>query len=120
MTESILNSTKKVLGLGAEYDVFDPDIIMHINTSLSTLNQLGIGPAQGFRIDDDTTEWVSLLGGDDRLNDVKSYVCLRVRLLFDPPPTGHANQAIKEQIKEFEWRLNVKREDNEWTEPPPK
>lgn len=120
MTESILDSVKKVVGLTDAYDVFDPDIIMYINTALSTLNQLGIGPAQGFRIDDNTTEWITFLGGDDRLNDAKTYVHLRVRMLFDPPGTAHAATAIDQQIQELAWRLNVKREDDQWTEPPPK
>lgn len=117
MPDSILDGTKQSLGLESDYDVFDRDIIMFINAAFSTLNQLGLGPAQGFRINDASTEWVAYLEGDDRFNDVQTYVYLRVRLLFDPPQTGHANAAIQQQIDELTWRLNVRREDEEWKEP---
>lgn len=110
MTDSILDSTKKALQLGAEYDPFDPDIIMHINTVFSTLTQLGIGPDEGFMIESDFETWDTILGGDIRLNFVKTYVYLRVRLLFDPPSTSYHINAITEQIKEFEWRISEHRE----------
>ena len=105
--DSILNSTKKILGLSEEYDVFDLDVITHINSVFSTLEQLGVGPAGGFMIEGDTETWASFFGPDPRLNAVKSYVYLRVRLLFDPPATSFAVSAMQEQIKELEWRLNV-------------
>lgn len=114
---SILDSTKKALGIAADYDVFDPDILMHINAVFTTLEQLGIGPVEGFAIEDDSVTWDQYLGADLRLNSVKSYVCLRVRLLFDPPATSFAINAIQEQIKELEWRLNVKREEEDWIDP---
>jgi hypothetical protein len=117
LSESILVSIKHAVGIPDDYDVFDPDVIMHINTAFATLNQLGIGPAQGFRIEDESATWDSVLNGDDRFNDAKSYVFLRVRMLFDPPSTSFLLEAMKEQIKEFEWRLNVKREEEEWTPP---
>lgn len=119
MVDSILNTTKKALNLPADYDAFDADIVMHINSVFSTLNQLGIGPQEGFRIDDDSTEWSALLNGDDRLNNVKSYVYLRVRMLFDPPGTSFHLEAVKQQITELEWRINAQREDEQWTEPAP-
>lgn len=119
MSDSILESTKKVLNLSADYDVFDQDIIMHINSALGTLNQLGIGPSQGFMIEDDSATWVAFLEGDLRLNPVKTYVYLRVRLLFDPPGTSFAITAFENQIKELEWRLNTQRESDKWVSPAP-
>jgi hypothetical protein len=114
---SILDSVKKSLNLADDYTAFDQDIIMHINSVFSTLNQLGVGPVEGFMIEDKTTTWDAFLGSDPRLNHIKSYVYLRVRLLFDPPTTGFTTEAMKEQIKELEWRINVQREDTEWTDP---
>jgi hypothetical protein len=99
LSESILVSIKHAVGIPDDYDVFDPDVIMHINTAFATLNQLGIGPAQGFRIEDESATWDSVLNGDDRFNDAKSYVFLRVRMLFDPPSTSFLLEAMKEQIK---------------------
>ncbi len=107
MTDSILNSTKKNLGLAADYTAFDPDITMHINGVLSTLNQLGIGPANGFSIEDADDLWVTFLGGEPRLNSVKTYVYLRVKLLFDPPTTSYLIEALNKQVAELEWRLTV-------------
>lgn len=117
MEPSILKSTKKVLNLADDYDVFDQDIIMHINTALSTLNQLGVGPDEGFMIEDDSATWEAFLGTDPRLNHVKTYVYLRVRMLFDPPTTGHHVTAMEKQVLELEWRLNVQREEVKWTDP---
>lgn len=111
MSGSILDDTKKVLGLDKDYDAFDTDVIMHINTAFSTLTQLGIGPVMGFMIEDDQKTWAEIIGDEDHnLSAVKSYVYLRVRLLFDPPSTSYHLTAIKDQIKELEWRLNVHRE----------
>lgn len=115
--ESILDSTKKALGVGADYDVFDPDIIMHINSVFSTLNQLGIGPEDGFMIEDDEATWDTFLMGDKRLNSVKTYVFLKVRLLFDPPATSFLIAAYEKQITELEVRLNLYREGEVWTTP---
>lgn len=108
--DSILDSTKKILGLDPEYDVFDVDIISHINSAFFTLNQLGVGPAEGFMITDNTTPWAWFSEGLSNLNAVKTYVYLRVRLLFDPPQTSFAISAMEKQIQELEWRLNVHRE----------
>lgn len=110
MDESILNSVKKILGIAPDYDAFDTDIIIHINSVFATLHQMGLGPDEGFMIEDETTEWGDFLLDDMRLNLVKTYIYLRVRVLFDPPTTGFTLTAIQEQIKEFEWRLNVYRE----------
>jgi len=113
---SILNDTKKILGIEAEYTAFDTDITMHINSVFVTLNQLGIGPEFGFEILDENAQWEDFLGVDPdmRLNNIKTYIYLRVRLLFDPPTTGYLVDAMKEQIREHEWRLNQFRESMEW------
>lgn len=116
-SNSILDSTKKALGVGFDYDVFDPDIIMHINSAFSTLEQLGIGPDGGFAITDELATWDTFLGNDPRLNSVKTYVFLKVRYVFDPPATSFVLNAMKEQIQEHEWRLNVYREATKWSAP---
>lgn len=104
--DSILDSTKKNLGLDASYTVFDPSIITYINSVFSTLQQIGVGPLEGFAIEDKTAVWTDFVD-DKTLNGVKSYMYLRVRLLFDPPQTSHANAAMEQMAKEAEWRLNV-------------
>lgn len=119
MEQSILTSTKKVLGIAEDYTVWDLDIITHINTALSTLTQLGIGPAEGFMIEDEAPEWSDFIGEDYQYNSVKSYVFLRVRQLFDPPSTSYLIAAFDKQIQELEWRLNVHREETGWVDPDP-
>lgn len=119
MEESILTSTKKILGMDEGYTAFDLDILTHINSAFSTLNQLGIGPVEGFRIDDAAPEWSAFIGDDPRLNNVKTYVFLRVKLLFDPPATSFHTTALQEEVKQLEWRLNVQREETEWVDPDP-
>jgi hypothetical protein len=114
---SILSSVKKILGLAESYEAFDLDIIIHINTVFGTLNQLGIGPDDGFEIEDATPTWDAFTGGDPRLNGVKTYTYLRVRFLFDPPTTSYLIDAVNNQIKEFEWRLSAYREMTGWTDP---
>lgn len=110
MADSILQSVKKTLGLDAEYTAFDHDIILHINSTFGTLHQLGIGPANGFLIVDSSSTWDEFLGDNTPLNSVKTYMYLKVRLLFDPPTLSFLITAIEEQIKELEWRLTVARE----------
>lgn len=117
MIESILDSVKKVLGIDEEYTAFDTDITMHINSAFATLNQIGIGPADGFSILDKTAVWHEYLAGDDKLSSVKTYVFLSVRVIFDPPATSFHLASLKEQIKELEWRLNTVREGEAWTMP---
>jgi hypothetical protein len=119
MEQSILTSTKKILGIAEDYTVFDLDIITHINTAFSTLTQLGVGPAAGFMINDDTEVWTDFIANDLQYNAVKTYVFLRVRQLFDPPSTSYLISAFDAQIKELEWRLNVHREETEWVDPNP-
>jgi hypothetical protein len=103
--DSILLSVKKLLGIDPSFIQFDPEIIMHINSAFSTLLQLGIGPIDGFSIEDDTSEWASFIGDRKDINNVKSYIYLKVRLIFDPPQNGYLVDAIKAQIAEAEWRL---------------
>lgn len=117
MTTSILTSIKKILGIGETDTSFDTDVIIHINSVFSTLNQLGLGPEEGFMIEDATATWDAFLGSDPRLSAVKTYVYLRVRLLFDPPSTSYLIEAMQSQSKELEWRLNVQREGESWTDP---
>lgn len=114
MTQSILASTKKVLGIDPSIDVFDQDIIMHINSVFNTLQQLGVGPVEGYQIADETSEWPEFTSNNFLMNSVKSYTYLRVRMLFDPPSTSFHLEAIKEQIKEFEWRMKVQMEGETW------
>lgn len=116
--DSILTSIKKNLGLAEGYTAFDPDILMYTNSVLATLNQIGVGPAEGFQIEDATATWESFLGTDPRLNTVKAYSVLKVRMLFDPPSTSFAIEAINKQITEFEWRINVFREVELWPTSP--
>ena len=115
--DSILNSVKKVLGIEADDTSFDEDILMHTNSAFATLNQLGVGPADGFMIEDDVATWDTFLGTDLRLNNVKSYIYLSVRLIFDPPATSFTITALKDQLKELEWRVNAYREETAWTDP---
>src|SRR3954447_17475451 len=119
MEMSILNSTKKILGIAEDYTVFDLDIITHINSAFSTLTQLGVGPAEGFMIEDDTAVWSDFIATDLQYNSVKSYVFLRVRQLFDPPTTSYLISAVEKQIQELEWRLNSHREESAWVDPDP-
>lgn len=107
---SILTTTKKVLGLDEAYTAFDLDVTTHINTAFSTLSQVGVGPDEGFFIEDSTTEWDAFDVPANQLHMVKSYVYLRVRMLFDPPGTSFLIEAMNNQIKELEWRLNMFRE----------
>lgn len=119
MGASILTSTKKNLGIAETYEVFDADIVMYINGVFSTLNQLGIGPENGFMIEDKTPTWDAFIGTDPRLNFVKTYVYLNVKLIFDPPNSSYAAEAIKEQLKELGWRINDYREQTAWVNPNP-
>ena len=120
MITSILTGTKKILGLAEDYTAFDHDVITHINTAFSTLAQLGVGPPEGFMIEDETAEWIDFIDDTDlQYNSVKTYVYLRVRLLFDPPTTSYLIAAFQDQVRELEWRLNVHREETEWVDPDP-
>lgn len=117
MEQSILNSIKKVLGLTEADDSFDVDIIMHTNSVLATLAQIGIGPIEGFGIEGPDEMWDDFLGlNNQTMHSVKTFIYLSVRLVFDPPNTSFALDSMKNQIQELAWRLNVVREEEEWTE----
>lgn len=107
--ESILTSIKKMLGIDEEYTHFDADIVMHINSVLMILTQLGVGPEEGFVIEDDTSTWVDFIpeANAAQLHAVKSYIYLKVKLIFDPPLSSAVIDSMNRQIAEFEWRLNV-------------
>ena len=106
--ESILTSIKKLLGIEEDYEQFDPDIIMHINTVFALLKRMGVGPSKGFSIQDAETVWDDFLGEDPNiiLEAVRTYIYLKVRMIFDPPTSSAVIEAIKENIKELEWSLN--------------
>lgn len=107
MNDSILLTIKKLLGLDANYTPFDTDVIVDINAILSVLNQLGVGNST--RITDETTTWNDFLGDHTvNLDEVITYVFLRVQMIFDPPTSNLVGEAKKEMINELGWRLNVK------------
>lgn len=108
--ESILSSVKKLLGIAEDYTQFDVDIIMHINATFMTLNQIGIGPEEGFSISSNLETWDTFLDGSVRYEAVKSYMALKVRMLFDPPQSSAHMEALKNQVAEYEWRLLVQKE----------
>lgn len=117
--ESILTSIKKMLGIGESYEHFDTDIIMHINSVFMDLNQLGVGPSNGFVITDEDDIWSDYIEDMTLLQAVKSYMYLRVKLLFDPGSIGSSTLAAYErQIQQWEWRLNVKAETVDFEERP--
>ena len=117
MEDSILLSVKKILGLGEDNSDFDSDIILHINSVLSILQQLSIGPNNGYYIDGPTQTWDDYLGDDyAHLNMVKSYVAAKVRILFDPPVSSAVMESLKNICSEFEWRVNVAAENKQLEE----
>lgn len=107
--DSILLTIKQMLGgLDPTYDSeFDLDIITHINASLATLTQVGVGPEEGFEITDDTATWHDYIGDDKRLNFIKRYIYADVKYSFDPPRTSFAFDAIEKQKEELLWRINI-------------
>lgn len=108
ISESILISIKKLLGIDESYTHFDPDIIIHINSVFSILTQMGVGPANGFSISGKDEVWSGFIQDKPNIFSlVKSYVYMKVRLLFDPPLSSAAIESINRQISEFEWRLFV-------------
>lgn len=117
METSILTSTKKVLGLAPDYTAFDEDVIMYINSAFGTLFQLGVGPTDAFVIEDDTTTWADFVTAEatvpvsvGQLSLIRTYIFLKVGMLFDPPGTSYLIEAKNKQIAEYEWRLSEFRE----------
>lgn len=107
MENSILVDIKKLLGMTEEYEPFDKDIVIHINSAFVTLRQLGVGPVEGFRISDETAIWSDFIQDNKILGMVKDYVYLKVKMIFDPPSNSNVMEAYKESIREYEFRLNV-------------
>lgn len=107
METSILTSIKKMLGVAEDYTEFDEDIITHINSVFLNLTQLGVGPEEGFMIEDDTAVWEDFIVDSIRLQAVKTYMYLKVKLLFDPPLSSSVTESFTRMIAELEWRLNV-------------
>ena len=112
MEDSILTSIKKLLGITEEYEHFDVDIIIHINSVFMILKQLGVGPPDGFSISDETSVWSDFIDDSSDIESVKSYMYLKVKLLFDPPLSSAAMEATKQLISELEWRLTLAAESN--------
>lgn len=112
--DSILDSVKKKLGINPEYEYFDQDIIMDINTAFSILRQLGVGPKTGFRIEGSGDVWSDFISKDSPIYEaVKTYICQKVRMTFDPPTSSVMAEAVNRSISELEWRLNVTAEFEE-------
>lgn len=107
---SILHDVKQMIGQEWDDPTFDLDIITHINSVFFTLQQLGVGTDAGFAITDETTLWDAYLAGNLNLNAIKTYIYLRVRLMFDPPANGFLVDTIQKQIDQLEWRINVETE----------
>ena len=103
---SILTSIKKLLGISSDYTHFDNDIIVEINSALSALTQLGVGPAEGFAIQDASSTWDEFFD-DPKLNMAKTYVQIRVKLVFDPPTSSALIESYNRQLDEITWRLTV-------------
>lgn len=117
--DSILQSIKKLNNVDPSVDVWDDQFIMYINGAIGDLTQLGIGPSIGFVIHDEDAVWDDFIGDDLRYDMVKNCLGMKVKLLFDPPPTSFAIDALKQQIDKAEWRLNVTHEDDAWVDPEP-
>lgn len=111
ITDSILTSVKKMLGIAEEYEHFDADLLMHINSVFSILHQLGVGPADGFMIEDKSSIWSDFISDESKYMLAKSYMFLKVKLLLDPPLSSAVLECYKTQISEYEWRLNITAED---------
>ena len=107
ITDSILTSVKKLLGITEECTDFDADLIMHINSVLMILTQIGVGASEGFSIKDKDDYWKDFISDATKFESVKSYVYMKVRLMFDPPSSSAVTESMNRMISELEWRLNV-------------
>lgn len=107
MTDSILESIKDAAGIGTDDVAFDAELLLHINTTFVILREIGVGPDTPFIVSDYSATWHDFIDDDSIIPMIKSYVALKVRVLFDPPTSSSYMNAIQESIKEYEWRLNV-------------
>lgn len=105
--DSILTSVKKIIGISEEDESFDVDLIMHINSIILVLDQLGLESASRFTITDKNATWNDLFSDGEVIEPVKSYIALRVRMIFDPPNSSAVAEAIKNTIAELEWRITA-------------
>lgn len=123
MELSVLLSTKKILGIGSDDESFDLDVLTFINSAFSTLNDIGVGPVGGILVEDAEYTWddfsAATLADDTQLNDIKTYVFLRVKMSFDPPGTPYLVNAFKDQVDEHLQRISMRRETVEWVDPDP-
>jgi hypothetical protein len=117
MTDSILDTIKLQLGVSPDDTSFDEQIIMHINSTIADLHQLGVGPVEGFEITTKDQTWATYLLGDKRANNIKSYLYMKVRLLFDPPTTQALLTSWQKEIDRYEFRINTYREETQWVDP---
>ena len=115
--DSILTSIKKLLGITENYEYFDADLIIHINSVFMILNQLGVGPDDCFRILDKTSKWEDFSSDINKIESVKTYIYLKVKLMFDPPQNGFLVESINRQLSELEWRLNMSCDKSSSTNP---
>lgn len=114
METSILNTIKKMLGLGADYTPFDQDIIVLINSAFMVLSQIGIGTLDGFRINGPDETWSDFLPNIRPFEAVKEYIYLKVKTIFDPPSNSFVQTSYENQIKELEWRLRLRAESGDY------
>lgn len=113
MTDSIVVTIKRMLGLDDNYTPFDMDVIVHINAALMTLCQIGVGPKEGFEVTDYDQNWDDFLVNKTKLGAVKTYVYMKVKMAFDPPTNSFVMDAMKQQCEEILFRLNVQAESVE-------
>ena len=110
ITDRILTSVKKLIGITEACTDFEADLIMHINSVLMILTQIGVGPSEGFSIKDKEDYWKDFVSDTTNLESIKSYVYMKVRLMFDPPSSSAVMESMNRMISELEWRLNVEAE----------
>lgn len=104
METSILKTVRQMIGPSASYEVFDTDLIVSINAAFSRLCQLGVGPEVPFRITGETEEWTDFMD-DGYQEEVKQYIYLKTRMIFDTPASGTVSNAFEKQIDMLEWTL---------------
>lgn len=105
--DSILDTTKQLLGIEKDVTDFDTEILIHINSVFDTFHQLGLGPGTGFKIEDSSKLWSEYIQDTEHIESIRSLMYLRIRLLFDPPATSFGITAFEKEIEKMEWRLNV-------------
>ena len=105
--DSILVSIKKFIGIPDDYNIFDPDLILLINSEFSTLHHIGVGTSSAFKIEDESSVWSDFSGDKDYIESVKELIGIRVKLIFDPPTSSFLVEALKSKADELIWRLNV-------------